>query len=213
VVRHQLNEIKGVLVEFAEVLRGRRMVRNYRPDPVDGEVLRRIVRVVRRAPSAGFSQGHRVVVVTDAAVRKAIADVAEGWYLDRGYHPWISTAPAHLVLGIRERSYHERYQEADKVDDDGAEIPWPVPFWWFDAGALFMLLQLAAVDEGLATGFFSPAEPDELAAIGSLVGFPDDVAVVGAMTIGHAADDPAVPVDRLAKRRKPMDDLVRWLPG
>lgn len=198
-------------MEFTEVLRGRRMVRNYRSDPVDEEALRRIVRVVRRAPSAGFSQGHRVVVVTDAAVRKGIADVAEGWYLERGYHPWISTAPAHFVFGIREASYHERYQEADKVDTEGAEIPWPIPFWWFDAGALFMLLQLAAIDEGLATGFFSPAEPAELAAIGSLAGFPDDVAVVGAMTAGHAADDPAVPVDRLAKRRKPIDDLVRWL--
>jgi FMN reductase [NAD(P)H] len=200
-----------LLVEFAEVLRRRRMVRNYRPDPVAEETVERIVRVVRRAPSAGFSQGHRVVVVTDAAVRKGIANVVEGWYLEQGDHPWISTAPVHLVLGIREASYHERYQEPDKVDSDGAEIPWPVPFWWFDAGALFALLQLAAIDEGLATGFLSPAEPDELAAIASLVGFPDDVAVVGVMTVGHSADDPAVPVERLAKRRKPLDDLVYWL--
>jgi FMN reductase [NAD(P)H] len=198
-------------VEFGEVLRGRRMVRNYRTDPVEGEAVRRIVRVVQRAPSAGFSQGHRVVVVTDPAVRKGIADVAEGWYLERGDHPWISTAPVHLVLGIREASYHERYQESDKVNSEGAEIPWPVPFWWFDAGALFTLLQLAAIDEGLATGFFSPADPDELAAMASLVGFPDDVAIVGVMTVGHAADDPAVPVDQLAKRRKAVDDLVRWL--
>jgi FMN reductase [NAD(P)H] len=187
------------------------MVRNYRTDPVEGEAVRRIVRLVQRAPSAGFSQGHRVVVVTDPAVRKGIADVAEGWYLERGDHPWISTAPVHLVLGIREASYHERYQESDKVDSEGAEIPWPVPFWWFDAGALFTLLQLAAIDEGLATGFFSPADPDELAAMASLVGFPDDVAIVGVMTVGHAADDPAVPVDQLAKRRKAVDDLVRWL--
>jgi FMN reductase [NAD(P)H] len=146
-----------------------------------------------------------------AAVRKGIANVAEGWYLERGFHPWISTAPVHLVLGIREASYHERYQEPDSVDSEGAEIPWPVPFWWFDAGALFTLLQLAAINEGLATGFFSPADPDELAAIASLVGFPDDVAVVGVMTVGQAADDPAVPVERLAKRRRALDDLVCWL--
>lgn len=117
----------------------------------------------------------------------------------------------HLKLGIREASYHERYQEPDRVDSEGAEIQWPVPFWWFDAGALFTLLRLAAINEGLATGFFSPADPDELAAIASLVGFPYDVAVVGVMTVGHAADDPAVPVDRLAKRRRALDDLVCWL--
>ena len=105
------------------------MVRNYRTDAVEQETVRRIVRVVQRAPSAEFSQGHRVVVVTDAAVRKGIANVAEGWYLERGDHPWTSTAPVHLVLGIREASYHERYQESDKVDSEGSEIPWPVPFW------------------------------------------------------------------------------------
>lgn len=197
-------------MDLADVLRRRRMVRHYRTDPVAEETVRRILRVVRRAPSAGFSQGHRVVVVTDPDLRRRIAGISEGWYLREGYQPWLSQAPVHLVLGVREDSYHERYQEPDKLEDEGGEIPWPVPFWWFDAGALFVLLQLAAIDEGLATGFDSPADPDELAALGRLVNTPEDVATIGVLTIGYAAEDSTVGSARLAQRRKPMEELIRW---
>jgi len=197
-------------MEFREALRGRRIVRNYRTDPIPDEVVARIVKVVHRAPSAGFSQGHRLVVVTDPDTRAALAAVAEPWYLEQGFQPWISQAPVQIVLGIREASYHERYTETDKLEADGEEIPWPVPFWWFDAGALFTLLQLAAADEGLASGFYSPAPPEELGALAAVVGLPGDVAVAGVLTLGHPAEDPAVPVARLAKRRRPIDELVSW---
>jgi FMN reductase [NAD(P)H] len=187
------------------------MVRNYRPDPVPQQVIERIVKVVHRAPSAGFSQGHRIVVVTDAAKRAGLAAVAEPWYLERGFHPWISQAPVQLVLGIREASYHERYTEADKLKAGEEEIPWPVPFWWFDSGALFALLQLAAANEGLASGFYSPALPEELEALSTIAELPDDVLPAGVLTVGYPADDPAVPTAKLASRRKPLDDLVTWL--
>jgi FMN reductase [NAD(P)H] len=52
-------------VDFAEVMRRRRMVRNYTDEPVSREALERIARAGRRAPSGGFSQGVRVVIVTD----------------------------------------------------------------------------------------------------------------------------------------------------
>ena len=197
-------------MDFRDALRGRRIVRNYRADPVPDEVLERVVKVVHRAPSAGFSQGHRLVVVTDPAVRGALAAVAEPWYLAHGFEPWISQAPVQIVLGVREASYHERYTETDKLEDDGAEIPWPVPFWWFDSGALFTLLQLAAANEGLASGFYSPAPPDELAALAAAAGLPGDVALAGVLTLGYPADDSAGPAARLAKRRKPIGELVTW---
>lgn len=198
-------------VEFADILRRRRMVRNYRTEPVPHEVLQRVVAVVHRAPSAGFAQGHRLTVVTDPGTRAALAAVAEPWYLDHGYQPWISRAPVQIVIATREASYHERYTEADKTEPDGTEIAWPVPFWWFDSGALFILLQLAAINEGLATGFYSPAPPDDLAALAAAVGLSEDVAIAGVMTLGYAADDPAAPSPgRIAERRRSIDDLVRW---
>ena len=56
-------------MEFADILKRRRMVRSYLPDLIPREVVERIVVTVRRAPSGGFSQGHRLVVVTEPETR------------------------------------------------------------------------------------------------------------------------------------------------
>ena len=53
------------------------MVRAYQPERIDRTTIERIVATVRRAPSAGFSQGQRLLVVTADATRRAIADLLE----------------------------------------------------------------------------------------------------------------------------------------
>ena len=51
-------------MEFAEVVRRRRMVRDYDPDrPVPPEVRERLLEHAIRAPSAGFSQGWAFLVL------------------------------------------------------------------------------------------------------------------------------------------------------
>ena len=118
-------------MEFDEVVRRRRMVRNYDPDrPVEREVLERIAAAAQRAPSAGFSQGQRVVVVTDPDRRRRIAEICdEPEYVGAGFDPWVSRAPALFIPTVSEQIYHSRYQEPDKIQDDGTEIEWPVPYW------------------------------------------------------------------------------------
>jgi nitroreductase len=193
---------------FRELLARRRMVRNYTAEPVDGAVVDRIVEAARRAPSAGFSQGQRFIVVTDPGVRRAIAEAAdEPEYVANGFDPWISSAPVHVVVCVREDDYHERYREPDKLDD-GAEIEWPVPYWWVDAGAALMLVLLAAVDEGLGAGFVGfhalPTIKEEL-------GIPDDVTPIGVVTIGHPAPDRKS--SSLKRGRKSKEQVIyrdRW---
>ena len=193
-------------MDFADVLRGRKAVRNYLPEPVDREVLERIVARGRRAPSGGFSQGLRLVVVTDADTRRAIAGHAgEAEYVALGFEPWISRAPAHIVVGVREEDYHERYRQADKLTDEGAEIDWPVPYWFVDAGAAMLLLMLAAVDEGLASGVLGVLD---WRPVWELLGIPDDVLPVAVVTVGKPAAEKA---RGSAKRGwRPLDEVVRW---
>lgn len=174
-------------MEFRDVVRKRRMVRNYTGEPVDPEALRRIVDAGRRAPSAGFTQGQSFVVVTDLETRTAIAGLCnEPAYVARGFDPWISGAPAHIVVCVSEEAYHRRYQEPDKVDPGGEEIEWPVPYWWVDAGASMMAILLAAVDEGLGAGFLGAHALEEL---GALLGLPSEVLPIGVVTVGHPAPD------------------------
>ena len=139
-------------MEFREVVRRRRMVRNYTGEPVDRQSLDRILDAGRRAPSAGHTQGQSFVVITSAEGRARIAELAgEPEYVERGFDPWISRAGALVVVCVSESAYHRRYSEPDKTDADGNEISWPIPFWWVDAGAAMMAILYATVDEGLAT--------------------------------------------------------------
>lgn len=193
-------------MDFREVVGRRRMVRSYRPDPVAREVVERIVATARRAPSAGFSQGQYFVVVTDAATRRAIAALGhEGEYVEKGFRPWMSTAPVHVVVGVSEADYHARYSEPDKLDPNGTEIEWPVPYWWVDAGAALMLTLLAAVDEGLAAGFFGV---HRLSGLKELLGIPDEVEPIGVVTLGFADDDPTP--GSSARGWKPLESAVHW---
>jgi FMN reductase [NAD(P)H] len=200
-------------VDFADLLKQRRMVRHYDLEPIPRETLERIVRTVRRAPSGGFSQGQRLVVVTNAETRARIAQILDedGW-VAQGREPWMSVAPAHIVVCAQEQDYHDRYNEADKLAvTGGVEIDWPAPFWFVDAGAAMMLLLLAAIDEGLAAGVYGVTVP-EMQDFKDLLGIPDDVAVVAGVTIGRGRPDPNASraSSRMSQRRRSLDEVVRW---
>jgi nitroreductase len=144
-------------VDFADILKQRRSVRAYDGRPVPRDTLERITNAaVVRAPTAGFSQGLRLVVVTDPATRKEIAIAAsEEELAAQGRPRWKADAPAHVVVLTREADYHERYQQPDKLKiTGGTELEWPAPYWYVDAGAAVMALMFAAIDEGLATAIF-----------------------------------------------------------
>ena len=179
------------------------MVRAYAPEPIDPAAIERIVATVRRAPSAGFSQGQRLLVVTDDATRRAIGGLL-------GDRQWVTDAPVLVVVGVREDDYHDRYRKPDKLVD-GGEIEWPVPYWHFDAGAAAMLILLAAIDEGYAAGLFG-VFVEAMQPFKDLLNIPDDVAVACCITIGKPADDSSwdALTSRLTQARKPVDDLVHW---
>ena len=181
------------------------MVRRYTSTLVDPVVVRRILDVAASGPSAGFSQGVRFVVVTDAATRAAIAQLCdEPRYLAAGFDAWLSVAPVQVVIGVRVDDYRDRYGEPDKLRSRGPD-GWQVPFWWVDAGAALMLLLLAAVDEELAAGFIDVARPD---ALRRLLDIPSDVAIVGLATLGRPAPDR--PSGSLARGRRPAEEVIRY---
>lgn len=193
-------------MEFTDVVRRRRMVRRFADTPVDRGVLERIAAAAQRTPSAGFSQGQRLVVVTDPERRRAVGDaVGESEYVAAGYAPWISECAAVFIPCVSEQVYHDRYREADKVDDAGQEIEWPTPYWWMDVGCTVQMILLAAVDEGLAAGFAGAQDVDALRAA---VGIPPDFHPVGAIPVGAPLPDKRSP--SLKRGWRPLDDFVRW---
>jgi nitroreductase len=200
-------------MELAEVLRRRRMVRNYTGDPVGREVVERILAAGLKAPSGGFSQGARFIAVTNDATRRRIAELAdeEEYVVQAGLEPWISRAPVHIVVASREDDYHDRYREPDKMAEGEEEIEWRVPWWWVDAGTAIMLLLLAAIDEGLGAGLFGFVG-DRTDEARELLGIPAEFEIVGVVTIGHPAPEPTAERRKQAikRRRRPHEEVVRW---
>jgi FMN reductase [NAD(P)H] len=196
-------------MEFRELLKRRRMVRHYAPDAVDRETLERIVSTVRRAPSAGYSQGQRLLVVSDRSVLDELAALEQGDTPD-GVEPWFGTAAAHILVLTREDDYHDRYRKEDKLDD-GEEIAWPTPFWFVDAGAALMLILLAAIDEGLAAAVYGVLGSDE-PRVRALLKIPPDLSIVAGVTLGRPAPDPewSKLTSRATQPRRSRDELVRW---
>lgn len=178
-------------MDFLQVLRHRRMVRSYRDAPVSASQIARITAAGTRAPSAGGTKGQRFVVITDPVIISKLAAAAgEEDYVKRGFAPWLSAAPAIIVVCVDPTAYAERYARPDKERSQVADAvtgEWEVPYWWVDAGASLMAILLAAVDEELAAGFLGGHAVD-----GSheLLDIPEEVEVVGFVTIGHPAPEP-----------------------
>jgi FMN reductase [NAD(P)H] len=200
-------------VEFRDVLTRRRSVRTYAEREVPREVLERITdAAVVWAPSAGFSQGLRILVVTDPETRKQIATAAkEDELAAQGRPRWKAAAPVHMVVLTREDDYHDRYRQQDKLKiTGGREIDWPAPYWFVDAGAAAMTLMLAAIDEGLDTAIFGVTDLDGFS---KTLGLPDDVRFVAVVTMGYPVgtdDEPSAGASVFTRRRKARDQVVRW---
>jgi nitroreductase len=139
-------------------------------------------------------------------LRKAIAATCEeNEYIASGFDPFISKAPVHLIPCTSELAYHRRYQESDKLEADGSEIIWPVPYWFMDIGCSVMIVLLAVVNEGLSAAF---AGSQDLDALRHLLNIPGDTTPVGVIAIGRRATD--VPSPSLKRGRKPAADYVHF---
>lgn len=194
-------------MDFTEAVLKRRMVRNFTDEPVNPEVIERMLTLARHAPSAGFTQGQSFIVVTRPELKKEIAKLcSEEEYVSGGFHPFISGAPVLVIPCTSEEAYHQRYRQPDKIDKDGSEIIWPIPFWHMDIGCAIMILLLAVVDEGLGAGFAGITNPEGLNALSKLLNLPDEVTPVGVIPIGHRAPD--VRSGSLKRGRKPDQEYI-----
>lgn len=86
-------------MDAIEALKTRRSVREYKSDPVAREIIEEIIDCGRLAATARNDQPWEFVVVTDAAMRKKIADTTE-------YGKFIATAPVCVVVMCQDTKYY-----------------------------------------------------------------------------------------------------------
>ncbi|HEY6012859.1 MAG TPA: nitroreductase family protein [Candidatus Limnocylindrales bacterium] len=194
-------------MDFVDVVMKRRAVRRFEEGGVAGEVIERIARLAQRTPSAGFSQGQRLLVVVDRERRREVARICGEADYEPVFGPWISECAAQFIPCVSEAVYHRRYQEPDKLQDDGTEIAWPIPYWWVDIGATMQNVMLAAVNEGLGCGFVG-TDADGWARLRDLLGIPAEFAPIGVMPVGRPRPDVRSP--SLRRGWVPFETFAHW---
>jgi nitroreductase len=195
-------------MEFQEVVRRRRMVRNYDPSrPIPPAVVDRLLANALRAPSAGFSQGWAFLVLSTPedrarfwAATGSSPDEPDPWFHD------MQNAPLLIVPLSHKQAYLDRYAQPDKGWTDRDEARWPVPFWHIDTGFATLLILLTAVGEGLGALYFG-IPPEWVEPFRREVGVPVDHEPIGAVTLGYDAE-----TERrdLSGRCRPSEEVVHF---
>lgn len=198
-------------MEFRDVVRRRRMVRRFSPEPIADDVLRRVLEVARHAPSAGFSQGFDFVVLTrpedlDWFFRTTNDPTDPDPYPGRDRR----VAPSCIVLPYsNKRAYLDRYSQPDKIQFGlDNEEGWPVPFWTVDTAMAVLLILLAAVDEGLGAWYFGISAGEE--ELKRRLGVPVGCKLLGPIAIGYRSPDDQPTGSVLSRRRRPFESMFHY---
>ncbi|MBB3045206.1 nitroreductase family protein [Nocardioides soli] len=199
-------------MEFQDVVRHRKMVRNYATEPVDPAIIERALRNATRAPSAGFSQGWAFLVLDEPSdVRRYWEATADDVDDPDEWLTGMMRAPVVIVPCSSKAAYLRRYAEPDKGWTDRDEARWPMPFWHMDAAMAALLILQTATDAGLASCFIGVPTP-RVDAVRAAFGIDPDFDPIGVVTIGHPADGGAAG-SPTRRARKPVADVVhrgRW---
>jgi len=194
-------------MEFADVVRSRRMVRSFKSMPVPPDVLQRVLLLASKVPAAGNTQGLDLVVLEGEQTQR---------YWDaslsperRNSFPWpgLLNAPVWIIPVGNSGAYVERYGESDKKktglgNDEGA---WTVPYWYVDTAFSAMIALLASVDAGLGALFFGQFEHEP--AIKKALGIPEDRRPVGTIALGYPNDEQRPSLSSQRPRRS-LDEIV-----
>lgn len=188
-------------MEFSEVVRRRRMVRNYDPDRAVAEGVReRILENGLRAPSGGFSQGWAFLTL-EGVERERYWGISAA-DPDPKYVEWITglrRAPLLILAFAHKDAYLDRYTEPDKGWTDRDEGRWTAPYWYVDTGMAVLLMLQTVVDEGLGACFFGPPA-DKVGELLKEFGVPEGFDLVGVLSVGHRAPDKRSPSLKRGRR-------------
>lgn len=178
-----------------DVLRWRRDVRHFLPDPVDPDVLERLRAAMDMAPSVGNARPWRVLQVTTPALRESVIanfeaanTKAAAIYSDAKRASYnklklegLRVAPIHLAV----------FTKSKPTAGHGLGRQSMPEMLSYSTVAAIHTLWLAARAENLGLGWVSILDPE---AIAKTLGVPDDWHLTGYLCIGKAAESDDTPL-------------------
>ena len=167
-------------MDFMTVLKTRRSVRSYKPDPIPDAALRRILDGARLAPSACNKQPWVFIVLRDNSSRKKLVQIYN--------RAWFLHAPV-VIAACCDRS--ASWKRADGRDYGDVDVAIALDH-----------MTLAAAEAGLGTcwvGAFNAAQARNILML------PENIEPVAFTPLGYPG-----PEAQPKKSRKKMDEIVFW---
>lgn len=166
-------------MEFYEVIKSRKSIRKYKPDPIREEILNRILDAARLAPSAKNIQPWKFIVVKDALIKQQLVTACRN-------QEFITQAPVVICAVALEK------------------IAWGKMggYWSSYSVDLAIALEhiiLAATNEGLGTCWVGAYDEKEVKRI---LNIPEDVKVIALTPIGFPDQISE------SKPRKPLSEII-----
>ncbi len=169
-------------MDVFEAIKGRRSVREFRPDLVKEGDLKKILEAAQHAPSAGHCQPLELVIVKDQTQKERLARAALG-------QTFIAEAPVAIVVCANVARTSQRYGRR------GKEL-----YCIQDTAAATQNIHLAAYALGYATCWIGAFNED---AVAEVIKAPVGVRPLAIVPIGKPAEKPSPP------QRMPLSKIVR----
>ena len=150
-------------MDFMDLVKKRRSIRKYKPEPVPKEDIEYILEAARQAPSWANRQCWRYIVVSDEATRKKIT-----------MREWAAKAPI-VIVGCGDPT------KAGNLDGR--------PYYMLDMGISMEHLVLAAAEKGLGTCWIGGQFDEKV--VREALGIPESHRVVALTPLGYPDESPA----------------------
>ncbi len=165
------------------IVRGRRSIRRFKPDPVPEEDLVEILEAATWAPSAGNAQPWRFIVVRDPGLKRGLVAAALG-------QDFVAEAPVVIVVCADLERARRAY------GDRGVGL-----YCIQDTAAATQNMLLVAHAKGLGTCWVGAFSEEDVRKTLSL---PAGLRPVALVPLGYPAQEPR------PRPRRPLDDVVEY---
>jgi len=168
-------------MSILNIIKERRSVRKYKPDPIPQDALLRVLEAARFSPSGKNLQPWKFILVMDESLKQRLVEASVR-------QSFIAEAPLVVVAcGFPDRCYSRmgNYMKS-----------WPV-----DVAIALEHLILQAQEEGLGTCWIGAFEEKE---VKSVLEIPDEVRVLALTPLGYPDELPS------SRSRKGLDEIISY---
>jgi nitroreductase len=190
-----------------EVVKRRRSVRYFKPDPIPDELVDRIIEVARWAPSGFHTQPWEFVVIKKKETKdQIVAAIARN--SPAGNRPGTSPASGRgrfadaplFILLLGDTRARAGLPDAVRNSDERSE-----EVFCSGLASAFLYMHLAAAALGLASQWYSAVGWGKTEqAVKNVIGIPENLKIYDMMVVGYGAREP------IAKELRSRTDMVHY---